>query len=195
MLIGADHYDKFVDGLKKVQDINLLRTPQGCIVKGPLKVSNLPSVDVLSVTVCKIGAQTPLDESNFDDEVKQTHRLWELDNIGIGLKDEITVEEGLAYSDYLNSVSYESGQYWVKLPFKTDRPDLPSNYRTALAQLKNLVRKLGNTPENLVNYDKIIHQYLDLGFVETVPVDARTTEIHYLPHHGVAKDSVSSPSE
>ena len=193
LLIGADHYDKFVEGSKKVQNIKLLKTSGGGIISGPLKVPNLKGAEVLSITVCKLGVQTPLDELDFNDEIKQTHRLWELDNIGIGLKDEITVEEGLAYSNYLDSVAYEGGQYWVKLPFRTDRPDLPTNYRTALAQLKNLVRKLGNTPENLVNYDKIIHEYLDLGFVETVPVDARTNEIHYLPHHGVAKDSVSTP--
>ena len=149
LLIGADHYDKFVNGSRKVQDLRLLRTPGGCIVTGPLKVPNLKKVDVLSVSVCKLGTQTPLDES-------QTHRPWELVNLSRGLQVSPTHSN--------NPVSsYENGkQCRVRQPFKTEGPDVPSNCRTALAQL-NPVRKFGNTPGNLVQYDKFSHKNMDLG--------------------------------
>ena len=69
------------------------------------------------------------------------HRLWDLDVIGIDPTQPIP-ENRAAYQDYLDTVRYEEGQYWVKLPWKVNKPDLPNNYHKSLGQMHSLVKEL-----------------------------------------------------
>ena len=52
-----------------------------------------------------------------------------------------------------------------------------------------LVGRLGSNPEQLVNYDQIIHSQLKEGFIEKVENPYRHTgTLHYIPHHPVIKE-------
>ena len=50
------------------------------------------------------------------------------------------------------------------------------------------------TPEDLDHYDKVIKEYLESDFIEIVPHDElSSSQVHYLPHHAVRKDSSTTP--
>ena len=52
-----------------------------------------------------------------------------------------------------------------------------------------LVGRLGSNPEQLVNYDQIVHSQLKEGFIEKVENPYRHTgTLHYIPHHPVIKE-------
>ena len=73
------------------------------------------------------------------------HNLWELDTIGIN-PNAVVKEDVTAYQHYVDSVEFKEGKYYVKLPWKSDRPFLFNNYRKSLGQLyslrKNLLKKI-----------------------------------------------------
>ena len=79
------------------------------------------------------------------------------------------------------------------LPWKLNAPELPSNYQSARSQLNKLLDKLRQQPEQLKLYDNIIKEQLNNAFIEEVPGKVDHTEGHYLPHHAVRKDSVTTP--
>ncbi|XP_069159388.1 uncharacterized protein [Procambarus clarkii] len=83
-------------------------------------------------------------------------------------------------------------QYWVRLPWKLNHPQLPVNYFMAASQLKSQLIPLKKQPDKLNMYHQLIQQQLDSKFIEVVDNDDRKTG-HYLPHHAVVKDSVTTP--
>ena len=87
------------------------------------------------------------------------------------------------------SSNEHDGKYTVQLPWKQDGPPLPSNLGLYKKRLCALVGRLGRNPEELVNYDQIIHSQLKEGFIEKVKNPYRHTgTLHYIPHHPVIKE-------
>ena len=83
----------------------------------------------------------------------------------------------------------QEGRYTVQLPWKQDRPPLPSNLGLCKKRLCALVGHLGRNPEQLVNYNQIIHSQLKEGFIEKVENPyCHTGTLHYIPHHPVIKE-------
>lgn len=200
ILIGSDHfYDLISLHVIKKEGIRLLKSPSGYLItdkipedcKGSTLNNSIPTIPE-SVIVMKIT--NPLD-SLGDTETKMEHlpmhRLWDLDVIGIDPTQPIP-ENRAAYQDYLDTVRYEEGQYWVKLPWKVNKPDLPNNYHRSLGQMHSLVKELNK--KGLVEaYDGILKEQLDKGFIEEVPDAWPKNYSHYLPHHGVLKESATTP--
>lgn len=92
----------------------------------------------------------------------------------------------------MNTVKYEGGQYWVKLPWEISKPHLPNNYPRAKGQMYPLVKDL--IKKGLIeSYQKILDEHLQLQFIEEVDRARPTDECHYLQHHGVKKDSATTP--
>ena len=73
-----------------------------------------------------------------------------------------------------------------------DKPDLPSNFATCKGRTLTLVNKLRKSSKLLQLYDGIIKEQEQRGFIERVNDDA-TNDVHYLPHHPVKKDSLTTP--
>ena len=199
VLIGADSYFDFVTGHEIIDNINLLQTPSGFMIAGPLiqpinqgpiKVHNN---EFISYAVsCKLGAfHDPLDLGQVDDLTGST-RLWDLENLGI-VDSEVSVDDHDATDRFTKSVHYDGQQYWVNLPFKEDRPCLPDNKGPAYQQLKGLLLRLQKEPALLTHYNQVIQQLKDLNFTEEVGPAPQGKETHHLPHHGVKKDSISTP--
>ena len=190
VLVGCDNYFKVVTAYQQIEGYHLLATPAGYMVSGPVggisrQISN-------KVAVCRFSVH-PLEQSDMiEEDTLPMHKLWDLDSLGItegeGLK-----EDQVALQDYRNSTLFEDGQYWVRLPFRSHTPALPHNRARAVAMLRHSLRELHKTPHHLEIYDAAIQQLLENKFIEEVPKDARTDNVHYLPHHGVKKDSVSTP--
>ena len=85
-----------------------------------------------------------------------------------------------------DSVSFNEreGGYTVQLPWKQDRPPLKSNPVPNRKRLRALLGRLGRNPEQLINYDQIIHSLLREQFIEKVGNPYRHTgTLHYMPHH------------
>ena len=192
LIIGGDNYHKLVKGQHKFKGVSLLSTPGGCMIVGPIKnhvASSKETVDQITV----FGTSVIDDLVEIQDEQLNTVKnLWELDTIGIP-DHGIAVDDMATQNQYISSVKYDGTRYWVRLPMKENRPILPSNRGPAQAQMVHLCHKLGGEADMLQVYDKVISQLKELDFIEEVPPPSSEQEVHYLPHHGVKKDSVSTP--
>ena len=95
--------------------------------------------------------------------------------------------------NFLLTVRYDQGQYWVRLPWKFLHPHLPHNFDRTLGQFR-LVGQLKRDPVMFKHYDKVIQDQVKMGFVEKVEENRpKLVDCHYLLHHSVAKESSSTP--
>ena len=119
-------------------------------------------------------------------------KFWSVEGIGI---DTVTKSPDLtfllSYQELAISRTSE-GTYVAKFPWKVDKPDLPSNFATCKGRTLTLVNKLRRSPKLLHLYDGIIKEQEQRGFIERVNDDT-TNDVHYLPHHPVKKDSLTTP--
>ena len=195
LTIGADYYGEFVRGGKeKRYGIYLTQTPGGYMIYGPIGQKQILSAS--AVISNRVATNLLVQESFKSQEAvelfKEVPKLWELDVIGIDPKAR-KPEDDMTFKNYIQSVKYENNQYWVRLPWKPDHPHLPTNFRMAMGQVQSLRHSLEEKGD-LDNYDKLIHSQLEADFIEIVPDSApKDGESHYLPHHGVKKDSVTTP--
>ena len=200
ILIGSDHYYKFIS-LHVIQreGVHLLNFPSGYLITGKIPdnckgstLNNSTPTIPESVIVRKVTNRLdPLEDTEVKMEHLPMHRLWDLDVIGIDPTQPIP-EDRMAYQEYLDTVRYEEGQYWVKLPWKVNKPDLPNNYHQTLGQMYSLVKEL-HKKDQVEAYDGIIKDQMEKGFIEEVPDAWPKDGSHYLPHHGVLKESATTP--
>ena len=192
MLIGSDYYPFFISGMHSIDGVFLLKTPGGAIIYGPIQCDQTRSNSLVqSIAVYRVSAQSCSPVQENETEWEMSHKLWNLDVVGI--QDErFSVDELNTYQKYLDNVQYYDDKYWVRLPWKTSHPPLPHNYFSAHAQFLSLYRRLQNEPELFRHYDKIIREQVELGFIELVP-EFKLKESHYIPHHCVTKESLTTP--
>ena len=147
-----------------------------------------------NVLVCRLTVNnSPLQVADIVEENNEpVHKLWDLESLGID-PTAPSVEDESAYKSYVDSVEYRNGQYFVRLPWKRDCPCLPNNYRMALGQVHSLRNNLSKVPGRLDKYHNIIEDQLRHKFIEKVPDAVVSTHTHYIPHHGVLKDSDTTP--
>ena len=88
--------------------------------------------------------------------------------------------------------SEEENQYIVSLPWKINHPPLPSNFGLALNRLKSLCKKFKFDKDFMCHYSNVIKEQEARGFIEQVK-DKYCSDSHYLAHHGVKRESKSTP--
>ena len=187
LVIGADYYHKFIVNSSKCAGINVLTCAAGAIIFGPLPTWATPSACSsnsvsLQHVICARASVT------FESNLPELDNLWKLDAIGI-VDELFSPEERTAIERFESSIIMENNQYLVDLPFKSEvKP--PVNYRKAYGQLLSLMRSFQNKPELFDQYNQIFIDYEARNFIERVEGPVRG---HYLPHHGVTKDSVTTP--
>ena len=120
------------------------------------------------------------------------HKLWDLDTIGIDATAPYT-QDAETYQQYLQTITKQSNQYFVRLPWKKNHEPLPNNFRMALGQLHSMIKSLSQNPIMLDHYDRIIKEQLQSNFIEEVTNPQITNHCHYIPHHAVTKDSPTTP--
>ncbi|VDI17558.1 Hypothetical predicted protein [Mytilus galloprovincialis] len=80
-----------------------------------------------------------------------------------------------------------------KLPWKDDHKPLPSNIDIARRRTENVVRRHSNDPFLLRKYGENINDQKK-RFIERIDNPTTSTKhAHYIPHHSVKKDSVTTP--
>ena len=188
VMIGADSYPKLVTGLLKLKGINFLKVPGGLVPYGELpdkfRVEHSAVQSALVTNVCTIPSNN-LEEPDISN-------LWKMDPIGIH-QESITQEEAFVIENYQNTVKYYDEQYWVTLPWRINKPYLPTNYKLALNRLNSNLNELKSQPDLLIKYDQIIKDQLDRGFIKEVKQAEVTENSHYIPHLAVKKDSKTTP--
>ena len=203
LIIGADYYGRFVGKAQIMHGVQTLSTAGGKLLMGPLLNNNTQSNDIAdpvfvtplqSTFVARIGTQiAPNEVSDVIDEGNiPIHKLWDLDTIGIN-PEAPNIEDQMTQEYYNNTVEYKDNQYWVRLPWKLNAPSLPTNYTNARGQLIHMWSKLRKKESMLLKYDQIIKSQLENKFIEKVEEPINHNIGHYLPHHAVKKDSVTTP--
>ena len=186
LLIGTDHYWSFVeDHIIRGKGPTAQRSKLGYLLSGPL-----PGVlsESTPSTLLQITSEVPTSEP----PLPNLEKFWSVEGIGT---DTVTKSPDLTFlqSYQESAISRTSkGTYVAKFPWKMDKPDLPSNFATCKGRTLTLVNKLRRSPELLQLYDGIIKEQEQRGFIERVNDDA-TNDVHYLPHHPVKKDSLTTP--
>ena len=179
LLIGMDNFFKIIHGEKLTDNIYAFPSKIGPIIAGTVDVNN-DAITSNVISVCKISV-----EANLDDQLKN---FWELDKIGITE----TSSDFKACEHFDESISFENGKYSVGLPWKESHPKLPTNKNMAFTRMVSVWNALSKDEEKLLVYDKIIKDQLARGFIEIVG-NSDSDKIHYLAHHGIKKDSPTTP--
>ena len=72
-------------------------------------------------------------------------------------------------------------------------PRLPTNSAICRKRARSLAFRLSQTPDLLQKYNNIISEQLNRGFIERVSTPEVTGQTHYIPHHSVKKNSITTP--
>ena len=134
----------------------------------------------------------------FDDSASSVKSdlsaLWELNNLGIKPV-ESDSESCKALEHFNENVEFSEveQQYMVRLPWKNSTDSLPTNFNLALGRLKGLQRKFLLDPVFCQNYSKVIQEQEERGFIQRVHPSEHEKPCHYLAHHGVLKNSLTTP--
>ncbi|GFU44967.1 integrase catalytic domain-containing protein [Trichonephila clavipes] len=114
--------------------------------------------------------------------------LWELDVLGITdpLLNENT-KENFELTDFKNKMKIlPNGRYEVKLPWKCNSENLPSNKELTWKRHLQMMNKLRNG-KFFEDYKSVFRQWENLNIIERVPEVELNNECHYLPHRSVIK--------
>ena len=153
----------------------------GWLLSGP--TDSVTSSDTTVTNLIISGTSDSLFDQAQDPLIGTLKRFWETESIGIKDESEITRS-----NDCFNeNVCFNGQRYEVQLPWKENRPTVPSDYELCVNRLRSLQRKLLKEPELIKEYDQIIEEQINNGIVERIPAEEHQEKegenIHYLPHH------------
>ena len=184
VLIGADFYWSFVqDKVVRGNGPTAVKSKLGYLLSGPLPVRS--SDDTTVNHMMNLTVSPPA--------VHDIERFWKLESLGI------TDDNNTAASDHLKNyqetcIAFEDGRYLAKLPWKSDHPPLPTNYGLAKKRTESTIHRLSQDPHIFSKYSQIMEDQEKRGFIERVPDTEKSSEgVHYIPHHGVKKESSTTP--
>ena len=124
-------------------------------------------------------------------KVPNIEQFWSIEAV----ETEATTSPNLTFLQQYQQTSISQtseGIYIAKFPWKVNKPNLPSNFTTCKGRTLTLLNKLRKSPKLLQLYAGIMKEQEQRGFIERVHNDT-TDNVHYLPHHPVKKDSVTTP--
>lgn len=181
IVIGSDYWGRMMTGKEELLDCGLLAKES---VFGWTLSGVVPNENVADYSISMFLAEQNLKN------------LWSLEVIGI--KDPIekltqTQEEEIARKLFKETVKQDSeGRYEIRLPWINEMPDIPNNKKIASQRLISTTKKL-NKNNQYETYDKIIKAWIEEGFIERVKQDDNYIKCHYLPHHPIFKESLTTP--
>ena len=92
---------------------------------------------------------------------------------------------------FCKTIQYDKGLYTLALPWKRNPEVLPTNYHIARGQLASLYSKFVKNGSLHDKFKAILNDYVTRDFIEIVDHDPSSG--HFLPYHGVIKESVTTP--
>lgn len=183
LLIGADYYWDIVgDGVIRGNGPTAVSSRIGYFLSGPLPVCNSQAQStVTDVIATHVAESTDLTQ------------FWEIESLGISANENENEVDKHLQEYQSTSVSFTKGQYVARLPWKQTHPPLPTNYSIAKKRTESTIKRMETEPQLLQKYNAIIQDQESRGFIEKVPDGSLATRIHYIPHHGVKKQSATTP--
>ena len=113
-------------------------------------------------------------------------KLYSLDVLG--LEDTMDGDQSVVHQEFKEKLRRgDDGKYSCELPWKENHPFLPNNKSVSLGRLRNLLRKLKETPDILQQYHDIIQGQLEEGILEVAPEELTGEKEYYMPHRVVIK--------
>ncbi|XP_063416451.1 uncharacterized protein LOC134698089 [Mytilus trossulus] len=190
ILIGADYFwDIVEDKVIRGPGPTAVKSKVGYLLSGPIyqnSQNNTPSSSSI------LNILTP-----HRHEECEIHKFWEIESSGTEDNFEITKksaqDEMISYQE--SSIYLEGNKYIAKFPWKPEHPELPSNEMIARKRTFSVINRLAKEPELLKLYGEIINEQEERGFIEKIKTSENntTSRIHYIPHHPVKKDSLTTP--
>ncbi|XP_024119392.1 uncharacterized protein LOC112140627 [Oryzias melastigma] len=184
LLIGADYYWQAVTG--KVQKVtNSLAAVEsvfGWTLQGPVNSSEVTDTTCMQISVSE------------DTQIsKQLHAFWEVESLGIVNRQVESSEDLDVLQSFEQTTTFENGRYQVELPWRSDKDQLPDNFRIAKKRFESLKRKLRADATLCARYHDVIQDYLQQGICEEVLDDKiasgdEVTVKYYMPHHAVVRE-------
>jgi hypothetical protein len=189
ILIGADQYYNFVYGQPVVDNLQVIPSKLGGLISGVLPYTNKTNYNVAVEAVTVLRIQTRGDSDCLSGQLE---RLWSMDSTGINYPCE-NFNDNLAMTMFKNSIRFENNKYVASLPWKPSHPPLSSNFNLAKSRLRSNLHNLRKNPRLLQQYDDVIKDQLTREFIEKVDDLKYDGKVHYLSHHGIKKDSKTTP--
>ena len=92
-------------------------------------------------------------------------RSWEIEKSGTERTDRLvlTEEERLALNKVKDTLKYEKGRYWVAVPWKDEKPELPDTKPMALSRPRSTERNSKKYDRVAEDYTKTIQTYVEKG--------------------------------
>ncbi|VDK17567.1 unnamed protein product [Anisakis simplex] len=112
--------------------------------------------------------------------------LWRHDLVGINLEEESQEDDTTAQRLFNQSLRrLPDGRYSVGWPWKSEHPNLSSNFGLCVGRLQSLLRTLQTNPKQLQRYIETLQQQLDSEIIEPCPITPSGPFVHYIPHQMV----------
>ena len=174
LLLGADIFEKLIMNQREeiTPGLFLRKTIFGWVFVGQQESQTSTVV---------VNCHLSLEES--------VRKFWEIENFPsqtFQTKEEIECEV-----HFQETTRIENDRFVVKLPFKK-HSSLGESLPQAKRRFESLERRLDQNPELKERYTSFIDEFLCLKHMEEVPeneIVKSSSEVYYLPHHCVLKES------
>lgn len=121
-------------------------------------------------------------------DLKNISKFWESEEIP-NENDSATSEEYCEQHYMETTERLENGRYVVQMPLKNEfKTKLGESKQTAVAQFKQLERKMARKEYFAQQYKQFIMEYTELGHMKPSTRTSITGIQVYLPHHGVTRE-------
>lgn len=119
--------------------------------------------------------------------IEQISQYWEMEDISSTTQDNMTSEEEYCEQFYTKTTTrQQDGRYVVRIPMKPNfETILQNNKASAVAQFKQLEKRMSKNTELSTSYKKFMQEYIDLQHMKLCNIPTEPSS--YLPHHGVLK--------
>ena len=155
----------------------------GYLLSGPLLLPRLPSTSFDSLHVITGHYQEEYDLLKF----------WEVEDTAIKSTHYDSDKEFLKSYSTCHISWLTDGTYCAVFPWREEHLSLPDNLEMCQRRTRSLAQRPARSPGLLQTYDSVLKEQLSRGFIELVTQFDKSSASHYIPHHPVKKDSVTTP--
>lgn len=184
IIIGNDYYGQLITGkIIKTENEALIAIESkfGWLLSGPVQNESNHENDLN--TLCQRIEIMPVEESKLDNLLT---KFWEINKIPeeSDKNDDIFIK--FQKTILFNKVT---GRYNVRLPWKLNKHDLPTNLILSKRRLNSLLNSLNKKDPGLIKkYNEQLREQVNLGFIEKVRnLNLHEGILHYIPHFPVFK--------
>ncbi|CAK1597101.1 unnamed protein product [Parnassius mnemosyne] len=193
LLLGADNWHLIITRNLRIgrrrQPI-AARTLLGWVIQGTVPRFTCREDGETVLHVVSSSGRIDRDIRTFasqDEEITELlKRQYEIDSIGISLRNRPRREEERAVEIFQRTVKKVGDQYQVGLPWKDDDVRMPPSYEMAARRLRTIERKMDKSPEFRDAYTAQIDNLLAKGYArEAEGTEREDPRSWYLPHFAV----------